>query len=125
MKKGCKYCRKSIESFEQKDLVTLFKGAKRTGELAKLVFLKKNIDDIPEASIFYENSFVHRCKKCKTLWLSQYWEIDTPDRKYEEFGNRNWRLTVISSEDLALIKSAIKAGRKLDHDCFVDKSENI
>ncbi len=122
MKKGCESCRASIESFEQKDLVKLFKSAKQNGELAKSVFLQKNLDDIPNASIFYENCFVYRCKKCKGLWLSQYWEIDTPERKFEEFGQRNRRLTAISNDDLALIKSAIKAKRKLDHDCFFDKT---
>ncbi len=69
---------------------------------------------------FYQYDRVHRCDKCKTLWLHQRWEIDTEETKYEEWG-KSYRLFIaLSKQDYADIKAAITSEEIFKHDAFRD-----
>jgi hypothetical protein len=61
----------------------------------------------------YQNDLLFRCPKCGTAWLLQYWEIETPDTEFEEWGIRNSEWTRLTAEDVTEINSALASGTLL------------
>jgi hypothetical protein len=72
------------------------------------------------AGVSYQNDFMRRCSWCGTRWLQQYWEIDTPETAYEEFGERYEVWTVLDERDVALIENAVSSGGFLSQDHFLN-----
>lgn len=72
----------------------------------------------PGHSVSYQNDMLYRCPACGTVWLSQFWEIDTPETQYEEWGITSKVRTPLASEDLVVIEDAISSGDRLAHDTF-------
>ncbi len=66
----------------------------------------------------YQSDLLYRCGSCGTAWLQQYWEVDTPETAFEEFGERFWQWTALTRRDVAEIEEAVKARSPLPHDRF-------
>jgi hypothetical protein len=118
---GCKVCRDELTSFEKPHLVNVFVRQLAGGDLSglrRVVVQEPTSVSEPDGRITYQNDLVYRCTECKAWWLSQYWEVETPETEDDEFGHRYWRQLPLSSTQIALIRVAIKSGRKLQHDEF-------
>ena len=72
----------------------------------------------PEHHLMYLGSHIDRCKSCNAHWLSQFWEVDTPERYMEEWGEVH--RTYVGLSDLAVetIREALSTRRSLPHDTF-------
>ena len=116
---GCTVCRQELGALEKPHLSDVFAATPTGGDLRKTLFEDPADLTEPGGRISYRNDNVFRCRECQGLWLRQYWEVDTPDRAFEEFGYRHWRSTPLSERQLSVIRSALKAGRKLSHNRFV------
>lgn len=68
--------------------------------------------------VSYQNDFLHRCPLCRTAWLHQYWEIDTPETAFEEFGIRYAEWTRLSEAEVMEICCALESGDLLPQDRF-------
>lgn len=105
---GCQECRSSRE------------GLERLGEdLHRRAIDRMDVAG-PEKSLSYQNDLMHVCPNCGTRWLQQYWEIDTPETAYEEFGERYVAWTALDDSDVALIENALSTGVLLPQDQFRD-----
>lgn len=98
---GCLECRSSRDGLEDVG-----------GELCNRAFRR-----VSGAS--YQNDIMHRCPGCGTRWLQQYWEIDTSDTAYEEFGERYEVWTALEGRDVAVVENAVATGALLSHDQFL------
>lgn len=121
-KPGCRLCRHELETFEKPHLVNVFVKQLPAGDLSGLgrvvVQSPTRVTEV-DGHVGYQNDFVYKCKKCGALWLLQYWEVDTPETEYQEFGHRYRRTLPLSNAQVALIRVAVKSGKKLPHDQFV------
>ncbi len=72
-----------------------------------------------ERITFYQYDELLVCPACGDHWLSQYWEIDTPETALEEFGERYRNWTRVSPQGVQLIEETIKSGELLRHDHFM------
>jgi hypothetical protein len=121
-KPGCRLCRHDLESFEKPHLVNVFAKQLPGGDLSGLrrvvVQSPTRLTEV-DGHVGYQNDLVYKCKECSACWLLQYWEVDTPETAYEEFGYRYWRTLPLSDAQVALIRVAVKSGKKLPHDQFV------
>ena len=70
----------------------------------------------------YQYDRVDRCKLCGRAWLRQYWEFDTEETQFEEWGERNWFQCQLSDDDLREIEAAVAAGTPLAHARFRPKA---
>jgi hypothetical protein len=112
-----------VESLEMPHLVNVFAKQLPDGDLRGL---RKVIVQSPaqlsevDGQVGYQNDFVYKCKECSAWWLLQYWEVDTPETEDEEFGHRYQRTLPLSNAQVARVRVAVKSGRKLPHDQFVE-----
>ena len=58
----------------------------------------------------YQSDVLYRCPACGTMWLHQYWEIDTPETALEEWGLRNYEWTCLTSNAVEEIGQALLSG---------------
>jgi hypothetical protein len=86
--------------------------------LGRIVIEAPSRVDEPDGRVTYQNDFIYRCSACHALWLQQYWEVDTPERQYQELGHRHSRVFPLSEEQVLFVRAALKSGRKLSHDQF-------
>jgi hypothetical protein len=121
-KPGCWLCRHELESFEKPHLVNVFAKQLPGGDLSglgRVVVQSPTCLTEVDGQVGYQNDFVYKCKECSAWWLLQYWEVDTPETAYEEFGHRYHRALPLSAAQVALIRVAVRSGKKLPHDQFV------
>jgi hypothetical protein len=119
---GCAVCSHELESFEKPHLINLFASNVPGGDLsglARLVIEAPTHVSEANGRVTYQNDFVYQCTACEALWLQQYWEVDTPETAMEEFGHRYQRILPLSSRQVALIRAAVRSGRKLAHNQFM------
>lgn len=119
---GCDVCRGELEAFLKPHLENIFAGALPRGDLSGI---GRRVMESPsqlmevDGHVTYQNDFVYECKECHALWLQQYWEVETPETTFREFGHRYVRVLPISSSQVEDIWAAIRSARKLSHDEFV------
>lgn len=90
----------------------------RVGGDLHLVVFDRYEPDAPDQQPTYQNDFLVQCRECATFWLEQYWEYDTPELQFEEFGVRNRAWIALTAQDLAEIDSARASGRLLPQNHF-------
>jgi hypothetical protein len=103
---GCEECRQSDDGLE-----------KASDDLHRTIFDRFRPSE-PGHSLSYQNDFLYRCSACATIWLSQFWEIDTPETALEEWGITYRTRVALTAEDVMLIEETRESGRLLPHDTF-------
>lgn len=61
----------------------------------------------------YQMDCLHRCNRCGTFWLQQYWEEFDDDDPFAEFGTRYEEWTELTADDVAAIAQAMDTGTLL------------
>jgi hypothetical protein len=79
---GCPICRSSSRARERV-----------SEELIGRLIERIHYDRTRYSGVFYENAFITRCPECGTLWLEQYWELETPETTLAEWGGETLGLT--------------------------------
>lgn len=70
--------------------------------------------------VSYRNDSVKRCAACGTHWLNQFWEVDSEETKYMEWGITYRTVTPLSPAEAAKIRTALET-HELDHGGFRDR----
>jgi hypothetical protein len=118
---GCDVCRGELENSGHDHLINVFATDSFGGDLSglqRLVIQAPTQLDEADGRVTYQNDFVYQCTACQAFWLQQYWEVDTPETAYDEFGHRYVRVLPLSLQQVALIRTTLEAGGKLPHNQF-------
>ncbi len=103
---GCEQCRDSDSSLET------------IGSDLHRVVIENFEPQDRSHRLSYQNDFLRRCPACGTTWLSQFWEVDTPETAYEEWGLTYVARTALTTEQVQMIDQAILTGSKYPHGFF-------
>lgn len=104
---GCAKCRESWKTLEPEG-GPLLGGAIERARYDKDVY----------TYVSYESAAIQRCPACGTRWLVQYWELESAETEFEEWGERHWAVSPLDYEDVAIILAAQTTGQPLPHDYF-------
>lgn len=90
----------------------------QVGKDLKGIAIDWYVPEDPSWRTTYQNDLLHQCTSCGAMWLQQYWECDTPETEFEEFGVRHWSWSLLDAGQVSAIDSALDSGQLLPHGHF-------